>query len=102
MAKGKKTGGRVKGTPNKSTQLAKDLMIGWLDLHNTCTDATGVQLIWQDFMALDPRDRVKVSVEFIKVIMPKNISIDEESRRTIEDRLVALSEGDQLEAEDVD
>ena len=46
----------------------------------------------KDFMELDPRDRVKVSMEFIKIIMPKNINIDDsEVRLTIEDKLLALS-----------
>ena len=69
MAIGKKTGGRQKGTPNKITAL-----------------------IMQDFMELDPKDRVKVSTEFIKIIMPKNISIDDgEVKLTIEDKLAKLA-----------
>ena len=44
------------------------------------------------FMELDPKDRVKVSTEFIKIIMPKNISIDDgEVKLTIEDKLVKLA-----------
>ncbi len=49
-------------------------------------------LMMKDFMELDPRDRVKVSMEFIKIIMPRNINIDDsEVHLTIEDKLLALS-----------
>lgn len=101
MAKGKKTGGRQKGSGNKTTQLAKDLMTGWLNLHNTCTDASGVQLIWQDFTSLDPKDRVKVTVEFIKLLTPRDFNITDVTK-TIEDRLVTLSSVETIEAEDTD
>lgn len=50
-------------------------------------------LMMKDFMELDPRDRVKVSMEFIKIIMPRNINIDDsEVHLTIEDKLLALSD----------
>ena len=99
MAKGKKTGGRQKGTPNKVTALAKGMMEKWLEAHNTIPEGDVSPLIMQDFMELEPRDRVKVSTEFIKIIMPKNISIDEgEGKLTIEDKLAQLS-GEEEEAE---
>lgn len=99
MAKGKKTGGRQKGTPNKVTALAKGMMEKWLEAHNAIPEGDVSPLIMQDFMELEPRDRVKVSTEFIKIIMPKNISIDEgEVKLTIEDKLAQLS-GEEEEAE---
>ena len=99
MAKGKKTGGRQKGTPNKVTALAKGMMEKWHEAHNTIPEGDVSPLIMQDFMELEPRDRVKVSTEFIKIIMPKNISIDEgEVKLTIEDKLAQLS-GEEEEAE---
>lgn len=99
MAKGKKTGGRQKGKPNKVTALAKGMMEKWLEAHNTIPEGDVSPLIMQDFMELEPRDRVKVSTEFIKIIMPKNISIDEgEVKLTIEDKLAQLS-GEEEEAE---
>ena len=33
--RGKKTGGRVKGTPNKITALAKEMIEKWLRAHDT-------------------------------------------------------------------
>ena len=92
MAIGKKTGGRQKGTPNKITALAKGMIEIWLEAHNTIPEGDVTPLIMQDFMELDPKDRVKVSTEFIKIIMPKNISIDDgEVKLTIEDKLVKLA-----------
>lgn len=91
--KGKKTGGRKKGSPNKITSLAKDMMRQWLEAHNTTPDGDHVSLMMQDFVSLDPRDRIKVSAEFIKIIMPKNINIDDTaSQITIEERLRQLSD----------
>lgn len=92
MAIGKKTGGRQKGTPNKITALAKGMIEKWLEARNTIPEGDVTPLIMQDFMELDPKDRVKVSTEFIKIIMPKNISIDDgEVKLTIEDKLVKLA-----------
>ena len=100
MAKGKKTGGRQKGTPNKITALAKGMIEKWLETHNTIPEGDVAPLIMQDFLELDPKDRVKVSMEFIKIIMPRNISIhDNEIHLTIEDKLVELA-GDEEDDEE--
>ncbi len=54
----------------------------------------------QDFLELEPKDRVKVSTEFIKIIMPKNISIDDnEVKLTIEDKLAKLAGDEDNEEE---
>lgn len=100
MAIGKKTGGRQKGTPNKITALAKGMIEKWLETHNTIPEGDVAPLIMQDFLELDPKDRVKVSMEFIKIIMPRNISIDDnEIHLTIEDKLVELA-GDEEDDEE--
>ena len=39
-----------------------------------------------------PRDRVRVSAEFIRIIMPKTVSIDDtEGQTTLGEKLAALS-----------
>ena len=97
MAAGRKTGGRKKGTPNKTTALAKGMMEKWLEAHNTAPKGDVMPLIMRDFMELDPRDRIKVTTEFIKIIMPKNINVAEgDMPLTIEDKLAALA-GDEEE-----
>ena len=100
MAKGKKTGGRQKGTPNKITALAKGMIEKWLETHNTIPEGDMAPLIMQDFLELDPKDRVKITMEFIKIIMPRKISIDDnEIHLTIEDKLVELA-GDEEDDEE--
>lgn len=91
--RGRKTGGRKKGTPNRITALAKEMIEKWLVAHDSVPAEGGdMTLMMQDFLQLDPRDRVKVSMEFIKIIMPKNINIDDGNvRLTIEDKLKALA-----------
>ena len=49
MAIGKKTGGRKKGTPNKSTMLGKEVIVSLL------ADYSNSGLMTSDFMALDPK-----------------------------------------------
>lgn len=93
MALGKKTGGRKPGSQNKITALAKGMMERWLEAHNTTPKGDTLPLIMQDFMTLDAKDRIMVTKEFIKIIMPKNISLDDsEVRLTIEDKLLSLAE----------
>lgn len=93
MALGKKTGGRKPGSQNKITALAKGMMERWLEAHNTTPKGDTLPLIMQDFMALEAKDRIMVTKEFIKIIMPKNISLDDsEVRLTIEDKLLSLAE----------
>lgn len=88
-------GGRQKGTPNKITSLAKQMMEKWLQLHNSKLKPEDSQaLIWDDFIALSPQDRVKVSLDFIKLILPRSVNIDDgDGNRilTIEDRLRQLA-----------
>lgn len=87
-------GGRQKGTPNRVTTLAKDLMVHWLELHNSRTNPEATQaLIWEDFHALTPQDRIRVSTEFIKIILPRTLAIDDPDGNpllTIENRLRQL------------
>lgn len=69
------------------------MMERWLEAHNTTPKGDTLPLIMQDFMALDAKDRIMVTKEFIKIIMPKNISLDDsEVRLTIEDKLLSLAE----------
>lgn len=92
MAIGKKTGGRQKGTPNKITALARGMMQKWLEMHSSVPEGKTLSIMMQDFAQLEPRDRVKVSAEFIRIIMPKTVSIDDtEGQTTLEEKLAALS-----------
>ena len=88
MAIGKKTGGRKKGTPNKSTMLGKEVIVSLL------ADYSNSGLMTSDFMALEPKERL------MQYTMPKMqaTAIDlstGDNEKTIEDRLAELAGDDQ-------
>lgn len=90
MAVGKKTGGRQKGTPNKSTMLGKAAIVELL------ADYSNSGLMSSDFATLDPKDRLAIAEKLMQYVMPKmqSTSIDlntEEKSKTIEDVLSDLS-----------
>lgn len=88
--KGKKTGGRVKGTPNKLTQAIREC------LSQVTSGYYNSERFTNDLDALEPRDRVALMERLTQYIVPKmqSTSIDAtvETCRTIEDRLIELSE----------
>lgn len=93
MAIGKKTGGRKKGTPNKSTMLGKEVIVSLL------SDYSQSGLMASDFMALDPKDRLVIAERLMQYYMPKMqaTAIDlatGEREKTIEDRLAELAGDD--------
>ena len=93
MAIGKKTGGRKKGTPNKSSVLGKEVIVSLL------SDYSSSGLMTSDFMALDPKDRLVIAERLMQYTMPKMqaTAIDlttGEKEKTIEDRLAELAGDD--------
>lgn len=94
MALGKKTGGRKKGTPNKSTLLGKEVIVSLL------ADYADSGLMTSDFMALDPKDRLTIAEKLMQYTMPKmqSTAVDIASSdrgKTIEDRLAELAGEDE-------
>ena len=94
MAIGKKTGGRKKGTPNKSMMLGKEVIVSLL------ADYSNSGLMTFDFMALDPKDRLVIAERLMQYTMPKMqaTAIDlstGDNEKTIEDRLAELAGDDQ-------
>lgn len=93
MAIGKKTGGRKKGTPNKSSVLGKEVIVSLL------SDYSSSGLMTSDFMALDPKDRLVIAERLMQYTMPKMqaTAIDlntADKEKTIEDRLAELAGDD--------
>ena len=88
--KGKKTGGRTKGTPNKATQFGKQL------IQDILTDYSNTGAMAKDFNALEPKDRLGIMVKLTAFVTPKPQSVDmtvtDHRNKTIEDILIALSE----------
>ncbi len=99
MAKGKKTGGRVKGTPNKNNPIKVPLREH--SLRYFTPDASGRSDFDRDMEQLDARDRVAAETKLLEFHTAKMqaTSVDMNVSGggiTIEDRLVALS-GDEGE-----
>lgn len=84
-----KTGGRVKGTPNKATSMNKAVIA---DLLNTYSSSG---LMSKDFMALEPKDRLAIAERLTQYVMPKmqavSAEVNDQRNLTIEDRLRELS-----------
>ena len=93
--KGKKTGGRVAGTPNKTSAVVRGAIAKMLDGYfNSETFA-------QDIAELDPKDRVAAMEKFAAYVAPKlqttTLDVASETKKTIEDKLVELSGDDDEE-----
>lgn len=88
MAKGKKTGGRKPGTPNKASTITRDII-------NEIAEGIRPN-ITRDLAALDPKDRLTIWLKLIEFIVPKLQSVDMNIAapqiQSIEDALKKLSE----------
>lgn len=88
--KGKKTGGRTKGTPNKATQFGKQL------IQDILTDYSDTGAMAKDINDLEPKDRLDIMVKLMAFVTPKPQSVDmtvtDHRNKTIEDTLIELSE----------
>mgnify|MGYP007004347425 FL=1 len=92
MAKGMKTGGRKEGTPNKITTAVRkaisDAVNGYYESDQ----------FLQDIGELEPKDRVTAFEKLASYVVPKlqATTLDDKRKvtRTIEDKLLALSGGE--------
>ena len=87
--KGKKTGGRKAGTPNKTSGIVRQAIAQMLD--NYFSSDT----FMRDMADLDPKDRVNAMEKFAAYVAPKlqatTLDMSVESKKTIEDKLTELS-----------
>lgn len=81
--KGKKTGGRVKGTPNKTTAAGKEAITALL------TEYQNSGMMSVDFAALDPEKRLYIAERLMQYIMPKMQSVQAEVENTVIDATLA-------------
>lgn len=92
MAKGKKTGGRSAGTPNRVSASVRSAIAGLLD------DYYSSEKFKQDIYDLEAKDRVYALARLTEYIAPKlqatTLDVTNEAVKTIEDRLIELSSGD--------
>ena len=67
-----KTGGRVKGTPNKTTSATKEVIA------NLLTEYSDSGRMAEDFVALEPKDRLNVAEKLMSYVVPKMQSVEAE------------------------
>lgn len=88
--KRKKTGGRQKGTPNKTTHEIRTVIAKMID------DYYYSEKFAKDIEELEPRERVQAMEKLLQYSLPKlqNTTLDVamEKKHTIEDRLIELSD----------
>lgn len=89
MAKGKKTGGRAKGTPNKVTSTMRENIKKVLDPYFQSEQFA------QDIGALPSKERLDVVEKFTAYVVPKlqstTLDVKSENTITIEDKLAQLA-----------
>ena len=84
MAKGNKTGGREKGTPNKTTGEMRELISAFLT-----NNWKGVQ---NDFDKLEPKDRLQFFERLLQYSLPKMQSVQHDFE--LEAKLERLSDNE--------
>lgn len=98
--KGKKTGGRSKGTPNKTTAAMKDVITGIVSeyMSNKVIDENNQyeRHFAADMARLEPKDRLDAMIKLMAFVTPKPQSvalglIGGEKKKTIEETLEELS-----------
>lgn len=92
--KGKKTGGRVKGTPNKATVMSKTIINALL------ADYSNSGLMSKDFLALDSKDRLTIAEKLMQYVIPRmqSTSVDlavANDKKTLEETLATLADEDE-------
>lgn len=92
--KGKKFGGRVAGTPNKVTKGTREVINALLDTYYS-DDKDGISLMYADFLAMEPKDRITVAEKLMQYTTPKMqaIAVDtsDVKKITIEEKLIELA-----------
>ncbi|QQR96942.1 MAG: hypothetical protein IPK18_08475 [Sphingobacteriales bacterium] len=63
-----KTGGRAKGTPNKTTKEIKECIVNLV--------SNNIDLLIDDIKQLEPKDRVYLLDKLLKYVLPQNIEIN--------------------------
>lgn len=92
MAKNKKTGGRTKGTPNKTTSTIRDT------ISDILADYQQSGLMSEDFKKLSPHDRLVIAERLMNYVAPKMqataIDVKPSDADTLTARLIALTSPD--------
>ena len=97
--KGKKTGGRQKGTPNKISTISKtviqDIVSNYFLAEKGSKNEFGKSFV-EDLGKLDAKERIDVMIKLNTFVIPKpqSVSVDfnQEKKKTIEDKLIELAQ----------
>lgn len=77
--KRQKTGGRQKGTPNKTTSDLKKWIFEFVD--------SNLEVLKNDFARMDPEDKVNFIIKLLPYVLPKQtetkINVDEEFTQAV-------------------
>lgn len=98
MAKGRKTGGRAKGTPNKDKPLKATLREHSLDYFAPNPDnPDGISDFDKDLKTLNPADRVEAELKLLRFHTPQMQATSAtvavaETDRTLAERLAGLAD----------
>ena len=71
MAKGTKTGGRVKGTPNKLTKEIRAVLKNVM--------AEEIEALPQLLINLEPRERIEIVIKLMPFVVPKVKDVSHDS-----------------------
>ena len=86
----KKSGGRKKGTPNKTTALNQQTITSLISEYHASGQFAS------DFKELQPRERIDVMTKLLSYVLPKPqavaVDINANKNTTIEDTLANLAE----------
>jgi hypothetical protein len=98
MAKGKKTGGREPGTPNKTTKEIRESI--------NLIVSKSIEKLQSDIDSLEPKDRIKVICDLLPFAVPKLQSIQADFTDSKTNRTTIIfkdyNEPQQLTKEQVD
>ena len=116
--KGKKTGGRTKGTPNKDTPqkkaikaILRDHSLAYITPHDVVDEETGehsmLSQLDMDLAMMKAAERAQIEVKLMEFHTPKMKAIDVDmnahvSVRTIEDKLRVLCGEEEDDDDDED
>ena len=91
----KKTGGRQKGSINKTTKVTRTI------INELLTDYQDSGKMSSDFLTLEPKDRLMVAEKLMQYVLPKlqSTAVDLTSNNTeitIEQKLIYLSQKNEV------
>lgn len=91
----KKTGGRQKGSINKTTKVTRTI------INELLTDYQNTGKMSSDFLKLEPKDRLMVAEKLMQYVLPKlqSTAVDLTSNNTeitIEQKLIDLSQNNEV------